>query len=207
MRCPAVCAALSLALLSVVGCGKPAADAPSAGADARASASLSPSADASNPTAAPIAATRTFLEAVRRGETDKAAGMLTPLALQMTTQNDLSFSPPGSATAQFSIVAAEMVETDKAVVETEWSDLDADGNRVNETIAWALRLSDRGWRISGMAAELGEDQPPLVIDFENPADLAPTPKPQTANQPAAPPQAKNPADQVARDPFQAPTTR
>lgn len=210
MRCPAACTVLSAGLMLFVGCGEsgtssPAAASNSGGASATTAVA---STNSSNPTAAPIAAARTFLQAVQKGQTERAAGMLTPLALQMTTENDLSFSPPGSATAQFTIVDAQMVDADKAVVETIWSDLDADGNRTEEQIAWALRLDAAGWRISGMAAEVAADQPPLVIDFENPRDLIEQDGPQTTGQsPAAMPQPKNPADQVARDPFQDQTTR
>ncbi|MCA9236747.1 MAG: hypothetical protein KDA44_14830 [Planctomycetales bacterium] len=212
MRHAVVLSLLGIASLIATGCGKPAADSPTAssagGSTTTASAAgTTVAATGGDPTAAPVAAAQKFLNAVRRGQTDQAAAMLTPLALQMTTQSGFYFLPPASDTLQFSIVAADMVEADKAVVETVWSDLDADGQRTEETIAWALRLHEGQWRISGMAAEGDESEPLVVIDFENPQDLmdpAGSPTPTTTN---ASPQPANPADQVARDPFQQPATR
>ena len=61
------------------------------------------------------------------------------------------------------------------MVDSVWTDLDADGKPQSEPTLWALRLTDGKWRISGMAAEIGTP-PPMVIDFENPETMAP-PKP------------------------------
>lgn len=113
-----------------------------------------------------------FLEAVRVGNTETASSRLTPLALQRTNELDLNISPPGSPTARFQVGAHEMVDAEKAVVESIWTDNDADGNPRDEKITWALKLNAGQWRISGMAADMGPDQPPVVMDFENPGQLA-----------------------------------
>ncbi|MBX3425562.1 MAG: hypothetical protein KF688_07785 [Pirellulales bacterium] len=196
----AVCSPMFVAGCSKSGDNGPVASGGSASTTATAS---------SDATAAPVAVVQQFLDAVKRGDTTRAAGMLTPLALKMTTENDLSFSPPGSETAQFEILGAEMVDADKAVVETVWSDLDADGQRAEEMIAWALRLEGGQWRVSGMAADLEENEAPLVIDFENPLELVERPAQQAAPQTpgGTAPTPTNPGDQVARDPFQQPQTR
>ena len=137
-----------------------------------------------------------FLEAVRCGDTDSASVRLTPLALKRTSELDLNFSPPGSPTAKFSIGRVEMIESDKAVVESTWSDLDADGQPNVEKITWALKLTDAEWRISGMAAEIGPDLPPVVMDFENPGQIASTTK--STTQPTGTPLQ---ASQPRQDPF------
>ncbi|RIK82746.1 MAG: hypothetical protein DCC67_06820 [Planctomycetota bacterium] len=145
-----------------------------------------------------------FLDAVRRGDTQAASQRLTPLALQKTSEMDFVFAPPGSATARFEVGAAELVEKDKAVVDSVWTDLDADGNPQREPTLWALRFADGQWRVSGMVADMGEGQPPLVIDFENPATMAPQ-QPVDPNRVVdgrAAPATEQPASEVARNPFE-----
>lgn len=135
-----------------------------------------------------------FLDAVRIGDTETSSSRLTPLALQRTKELELNFSPPGSPTARFQVGAVEMVDAEKAVVESVWTDNDADGTSRDEKITWALKLNAGQWRISGMAADMGPDQLPVVMDFENPGQLAsringnPAPKAEPPLQAAQPSQ-------------------
>jgi len=138
-----------------------------------------------------------FLESVRLGNTEAASSLLTPLALQRTREMDLNFSPPGSSTAKFSVGEVEMIDSQRAIVRSVWTDLDADGKQVSEQITWALKQSDDIWRISGMAAEVGENQPPVVMDFENPGELA-----GSNRTPSADENAPRQANSQAKDPFQ-----
>jgi hypothetical protein len=139
-----------------------------------------------------------FLDAVRCGDTETSSARLTPLALQRTSELDLNFSPPGSPTARFRVGAVEMIDAEKAVVECVWTDQDADGVPRDEKITWALKLNSSEWRISGMAADMGPKQDPVVMDFENPGQLSPT-----AKATAASPSAETPrqAAQPPQDPF------
>ena len=197
MRYSWILAIAAAALSSTVGCGN--SDTPAAGSAAAGSAG-SPAAPAD-----PIrSVVHQFLDAVRQGNTAVASARLTPLALKRTSELDLNFSPPGSATARFTVGKLEMVEKDKAVVESVWTDLDADGKPNQESIVWALRLTEGQWRISGMAAELASDQPPVIIDFENPETMVESRPASTApaGAPAVNPSASQPADKVAADPFQ-----
>lgn len=187
MRCyPVQILALSLIALSA-GCGSQNSSSSSAGGGVP-----------SDPVAQVV---YEFLSAVRAGETETASERLTPLALKRTSELELNFSPPGSDTATFRVGAVEMIDADKAVVESTWKDLDADGQPQEEKITWALKLNGGHWRISGMAAELGEDQPPIVMDFENPGQFA---MPSSVsgseqNSPSTPRQASQPS----QDPFRA----
>ncbi|MDZ4659241.1 MAG: hypothetical protein SH868_16840 [Bythopirellula sp.] len=140
-----------------------------------------------------------FLDAVRCGDTATSSQCLTPLALQRTSELDLNFSPPGSPTAQFRVGAVEMIDAEKAVVECTWTDQDADGVPRDEKITWALKLNAGDWRISGMAADIGPTQPPVVMDFENPGQLAARGKTPAVQ----PPQGATPlqAAQPPQDPF------
>jgi hypothetical protein len=144
-----------------------------------------------------------FLEAVRQGDTAIAGQRLTPTALQKTQEANLVFSPPGSPTATFKVGNVEMIEKDKAVVDSVWTDLDADGKPHSEPTLWALRLTDGAWRISGMIAEMDPNQPPMVIDFENPETMAPQTPEQPANLVNQPTNSSpsQPPSEVARNPF------
>jgi len=79
--------------------------------------------------------------------------------------------PGGSPTAQFKVGDVELVEQGGAHVACEWSDVDAEGQRHNDNVIWVLRQEDEGWRIAGMATKVFEDQLPVILNFEDPADM------------------------------------
>jgi len=181
---------LSIALsLFVSGCGK--SGTPKMSSDS-ASATVG-----SNTTAAIRQVVQEFLNAVRLGNTETASSLLTPLALQRTREMELNFSPPGSSTAKFSVGGVELIDSQRAIVRSVWTDLDADGKPSSEQITWALKQADGRWRISGMAAEVGENQPPVVMDFENPGELAGSRQAASASE-----NAPRQANRQAKDPFQ-----
>jgi hypothetical protein len=196
---------VTLALVGFVasGCGQ--SEAPPAAGAATTAAPASAQAGASTIPNDPVArVVYEFLDAVRQGDTSAASQRLTPLALQRTSEMDFVFAPPGSPTASFKVGNVEMVDQDKAVVDSVWTDLDADGKPQSEPTLWALRLTEGAWRISGMAAEMGVNQPLMVIDFENPETMAP-PKPvDPANVagPAGGAPGAQPSAEVARNPFE-----
>jgi hypothetical protein len=150
-----------------------------------------------------------FLDAVRQGDTNAAGQRLTPLALKRTSEQDLVFAPPGSPTASFKVGDAEMVDAEKAVVDSVWTDLDADGKPHDEPTLWALKLTEGQWRISGMMAEMGPGQLPVPIDFENPETMSGPKAADPAN--VVGPNASAPAakteGEVARNPFDQPAQR
>jgi hypothetical protein len=151
-----------------------------------------------------------FLESVRMGQGENAAAkLLTPLALQKIQEQDLNIAPPGSPTARFKVTHVEMMEGDRAVVESTWSDVDADGKPYQEPIYCALRICDGQWRIHGMAQYMGEGQQPMVIDFENlDALIEQQPAPQNVpKDQLVAPAGEQPAASVATDPFNQPAQR
>lgn len=117
------------------------------------------------------AAVHEFLEAVRTGDDVKAANMLTNLARQKTSERDLVVAPPGSPQASFKVGQAEKVTDDGAHVQTEWSDVDGEGNRHSDTILWVLRCEPEGWRIAGMITKVFPELEPIVLNFEDPDDM------------------------------------
>lgn len=120
---------------------------------------------------APDQAVFKFLEAVRTGDEQTADSMLTPLARQKTQEMEMVVAPPGSDTASFEVNGVEMISADGAHVSCVWSDVDEAGERSSDTIIWMVRREFDGWRIAGMATKIFADQPPLFLNFEDPADM------------------------------------
>lgn len=122
----------------------------------------------------PAEAVAVFLDAVKNGQDEKANSMLTKLALQETAKLNMVVAPPGSDTASFEVGEVEMLsEGDEqgAQVASKWTDVGDDGLPHTDEIIWMLRKEAEGWRIAGMATTIFENEPPLLLDFENPQDM------------------------------------
>jgi hypothetical protein len=111
-----------------------------------------------------------FLEAIRQGNDVKASSLLTTTARQKTKEMEMAVAPPGSDTASFQILAVE-IEGDEAQVGTDWTDVDVEGQKRTDRIVWLLRKEEAGWRIHGMATRVLADMPPVILNFEDPADM------------------------------------
>lgn len=151
-----------LLVLVVAGCSQP------SGPAANAPASGSVAGDT------PEKAVTEFLEAVRTGNDQKAALMLTPLARQKTAEVDMVVAPPGSPTAKFQVGEVEYVtpEKDGAHVWCRWTDAtDDQGHTRTDDLIWVLRKEAEGWRVAGMVTRVFPDRPPLVLNFEDPQDM------------------------------------
>ena len=119
----------------------------------------------------PEAAVWDFLEAVRTGSDDKAAKMLTPLARSKVSETNMVLAPPGTDTARFVIGATEKLAEDGARVAVEWTDLDYNGKPRTDQTIWMVRKEGEGWRIAGMAVPVFENEPMVLMNFEDPADM------------------------------------
>ena len=119
------------------------------------------------------AAVATFLDAVKRGDDAAARGMLTKVAAAKTTEMGISVAPPVPASATYSIRECEIVgdSEDLMHVATTWTDTDADGFTTTDNVVWVVRLDPEGWRVVGMAMRVFDDMPPLLLNFEDPADM------------------------------------
>ena len=115
----------------------------------------------------------TFLQAIKRGDEQAALAMLTEVARAKTQELGLSVAPPVKDTATYSIGDCEAVgDTDDIVhVATTWKDTDEDGFTSTDNVIWVCRLDPEGWRVVGMAMRIFPDLPPLLLDFEDPADM------------------------------------
>ena len=121
----------------------------------------------------PAAAVFEFLEAVRSGNDEKAASMLTKMARQKTAELNMEVAPPGSDTAEFEVGKVEYLDADRsgARVTSAWSDLDEKSQKRTDEIVWMVRREPEGWRIAGVAATVFEGEPPLLLNFEDPEEM------------------------------------
>jgi hypothetical protein len=83
----------------------------------------------------------------------------------------LVVAPPGSSTAAYQVGEVEFIGSEGAHVASTWTDVAEDGKKHTDTIVWILRRDPEGWRIAGMGTRIFEDQPPLLLNFEDPEDM------------------------------------
>lgn len=174
---------VGLTMAVTVGCSDaPPTDTPAANTSARATAppatpaatqsSSGQTQPATEAVVGPEKIVNSFLEAVRTGDDQTAAAMLTPLAIERTSEHQLKVAPTGSPTAQFTIGEVDFIEGGGAHVASTWSDvIDDQGNRRTDTLVWMLRREQTGWRIAGLGAVVIEGEPPLFLNFEDPEDM------------------------------------
>lgn len=120
----------------------------------------------------PAQAVYQWLEAIRCGDDAKATAMLTAVARQKAMEQDRSVRPAASDTARFEIGAVEYIGEDGARVASRWTDLDENGQPQTDEALWVLRKEADGWRIAGVAATIFDGEPPLLLNFEDPEEMA-----------------------------------
>ncbi len=125
--------------------------------------------DVAQPAESPDTVVNQFLTAVQAGDDATAEKTLTAEALKATQEEGMVVSPPGSSTAQFKVGPVEIVEGGAHVLST-WTDGESSERRTDEII-WVLKIDQGAWRIAGMITKVFPDLPPVVLDFEDPADM------------------------------------
>lgn len=111
-----------------------------------------------------------FLDRVRRGGDDGAAGnLLTEKARSELERIGRTVQPIGSPDARFEVSRGELVpdQPGAALVHSVWSEPNGDGSRAEYQVVWAVEQDPKRWRISGLAMEFEPGQPPEIIDFED----------------------------------------
>lgn len=152
-------AALGLGLLA--GCGKGG----SSGGDAATGAAVAQD-------SAPMAkAAHDFLDAVLKGDTQRASAKLTPQAMQRIIASGKQFSPPGLETASFKIGEVRAPSADQAIVQCVLTDA-SEGTPHSEEMCCLLRKVDNDWRVSGIAYGTTPDKPWTLSDFETGQNMA-----------------------------------
>ena len=164
---------LLLAILPVaMGCGSSGGgtDSPAPGPEAEATQGPGVQQTASAPSNGPAAAVFDFLEAVRTGNDQKAAEMLTATARTKTAAMNMAVAPPGSDTASFKVGEVKYLSEGRASVACQWSDRDERGQTRTDEITWVLREEKAGWRVGGMVAVI-PGMSPTFLNFEEPQEM------------------------------------
>jgi hypothetical protein len=171
---------VALSLFAVTGCGQP----------------ETPTTTASAPAFSDPAAQTAFefLDAVLKGDTQRASNQLTPTARQKIAESGKRFAPPGLETATLRIGEVRKPAENHAIVQGFLTDKQPDGTERSEEIGCILKSIGGQWLVSGLAYVPGPNRQFVVLDFENP------------QQPAATPQAQPPLvqGQQGQSPAQAP---
>jgi hypothetical protein len=156
----------TLFALIVSGCGKP------AGTDHPSAASPSPdAASTASKNDGPASAVAEFLEAVRTGNDEATARMLSKATRQKNAALNRSVTPPASDTAKFTVGKVDMIGDDGARVASTWTDLDADRQPKTDEAFWIVRREADGWKIAGVAVPIFAGEKPILLNFEDPEGM------------------------------------
>lgn len=146
----------------------------------------------------PVQVAHRFLQALQDGNSEAARTCLTPLAMKRLAENNMVFAPTTNDNAKFRIGQVEMIDAEKALVETIWSEYHPMTREyTDERLTLALKLTQGKWGISGWAADMGPNQPPHQENFEEPGRANVV----LQNQKGAPVQQTRHASQASQDPF------
>lgn len=109
-----------------------------------------------------------LLQSMKTGNKVGVASLLTITARTETEKAGLEVQPPAMPNAGYQVMEAVLPPEDPGVahVSSIWSEGDD-----HYEIIWVLRKEAPGWRIAGMAMTIDENQDPLFLNFENPAEM------------------------------------
>lgn len=145
-----------------IGCNKSGTTStPSADGSGKTVASAAPATNETDPSSSPIAkAAYDFVDAVVKGDTQRASARLTPQAMQQIVASGKQFAPPGFSAASFKIGGVREPAEGRAIVQFIIAVPGTDAPQ-NEEMCCLLRKVDNDWRVSGIA------DPSTLIDFES----------------------------------------
>jgi hypothetical protein len=131
----------------------------------------------------PAAVVAQFLEAYRNGDDEKAMPWLSTVAKQKMAEEHVNVTPEKSETARFEIGAVEYLTPDGktsatyaadctgARVDSKLIDTDDSGTPQADRIVWVVRRESNRWGVAGMAAYVFQSEPPLLLNYEDPAEM------------------------------------
>ncbi|MBN2216702.1 MAG: hypothetical protein JW719_04960 [Pirellulales bacterium] len=156
---------LGLGLTLPMGCGGPASSPQNTE-----SSNQSPNEEAK--LTGPAATVHAFLEGARRGDNEVCASMLTNLARTKMAEAQLPFAPPASDTARFELGEVQIPNDQLARVACRWIETDPTTKQTQaQDATYLLRNEAEGWRIAGVARVVLENEPPLLLNYEDPEDM------------------------------------
>jgi hypothetical protein len=146
----------------LAGCGKGTSDGSVA---TSANGSATTTASAANTEAIAHAASD-FLDAVLKGDTQRASARLTPQAIERIIASGIQFQPQGLQTAVFRIGEIRTPAQNQAIVQCVLTDKPTEGTAESEEMCCLMRYVESDWRVSGIAYGKGANQPWTLSDFE-----------------------------------------
>jgi hypothetical protein len=179
MRIASLLIMVLLSPVLFVGCGK---DSANDGAPEQA-ASTPPAAAGPAPNFEAVSqAAADFLDAVLKGDTQRASARLTPKSMERIVESGKQFAPPGLETASFRIGQIRMPSANQALVQCILTDTSTPGAPRSEEMCCLLKLVGEDWRVSGIAYGTGGNHPWTLSDFETGKSVAiPRPGPARSN--------------------------
>jgi hypothetical protein len=152
---------LGVACLGFSGCGK--------------SDDQDPVATVTAPPANPEEVLQQFLTSVKAGEKAKAENLLTTIAREKTAAEGIGIGNLSNAGMSFEVQGVQNLAMpdgkEAAHVSCVFTEKQEDGKSESHNIIWALRKETVGWRVAGMAWTPFAGEPPIFMDFEDPADM------------------------------------
>jgi hypothetical protein len=135
-----------------------------------------------------------FLDAVLKGDSQRASSWLTPLAVQRIAERGEQFAPPGDdGTVGFRVGQVVRPNQTDALVQCILTESPPNKPPQETEVYCLLRLVDGQWRVAGIAHTSGPNNAAMILDFETGQDVPlPTPAEQAhvAARPSAPPAAE-----------------
>jgi hypothetical protein len=107
-----------------------------------------------------------FLDAVLKGDTQRASARLTPQAIERIIASGIQFQPQGLQTAVFRIGEIRTPAQNQAIVQCVLTDKPSEGKEESEEMCCLMRYVEDDWRVSGIAYGKGTNQPWTLSDFE-----------------------------------------
>ena len=109
-----------------------------------------------------------FLDAVVKGDTERASQLLTPLAVERIAASGKPFQLPGLANYTFRVGQVRHPAEDKAFVQCMGTDRSTSGKTVEEEFCWLMNRVGDQWRVAGISYSAGPQQTLMIYSFENP---------------------------------------
>jgi hypothetical protein len=162
-----------ISALLVAGCGEAPGPNPAAQSGTAPRGGHTPATANIGQTGTPAETVARFYEALRLGEDQTIAALLTDKARAETAKNGLDIESQGSSRLEYQLGEVDYVDDamQGAHVKSLWIDYTDDGEQMATEVIWVLRKQPEGWRIAGMATQVIEGQLPLLFNFEDPEDM------------------------------------
>jgi hypothetical protein len=124
----------------------------------------------------PEESVRIFLAALKAGDKDRARQLLSHTARAAMERDQFSLHPPGSPNATFTVgevdyLGENAVTARGAHVLSTWTETTAQGKAEEFELVWIVVREGSAWRIAGLGANPGNGGDPLLLNFQDPAEV------------------------------------